>query len=144
MIKFAPVVGGLNARLEIRTFRSASGLGLCWKQAVKMVRCFSVRTVLPLLERPFPGPSPLFDTRMSSRSDFGSDKSWRPSDRTSWLFPLSSWLEKSLVASLPDGYKWYKVAWTFGFFACQIRKISIMKWFFLFLFDMDFFFVYFW
>ena len=23
-----------------------------------MVRCFSVRTVLPLLERPFPGPRP--------------------------------------------------------------------------------------
>ena len=36
----------------------ASGLGLCWKQAVKMVLCFSVRTVLPRWERPLPDPLP--------------------------------------------------------------------------------------
>ena len=41
----------------ILTLSKASGLGLCWKQAVKMVRCFSVRTVLPRCDRPLPGPA---------------------------------------------------------------------------------------
>ena len=85
-----------------RTLSSASGFGLCWKQAVKMVRCFSVRTVLPLLDRPLPGPIPLFETRMLSISDFGSNKSGRSRDRLSEFFPLSSWFEKSLDP-LPDG-----------------------------------------
>ena len=40
------------------TFSKASGLGLCWKQAVKMVRCFSVRTVRPLCDLPLPEPEP--------------------------------------------------------------------------------------
>lgn len=41
------------------TFRRASGLGLCWKQADRMVLCFSVSTVLPLFDRPLPGPGAL-------------------------------------------------------------------------------------
>ena len=40
------------------TLSRASGLGLCWKQAVKMVRCFSVRTVRPRWDRPLPLPWP--------------------------------------------------------------------------------------
>ena len=41
------------------TFRRASGLGLCWKQADRIVLCFSVSTVLPRLDRPLPGPGAL-------------------------------------------------------------------------------------
>ena len=40
------------------TFSKASGFGLCWKQAVRIVRCFSVRTVLPRLDLPLAGPRP--------------------------------------------------------------------------------------
>ena len=29
---------------------------MCWKQADRMVLCFSVSTVLPLFDRPLPGP----------------------------------------------------------------------------------------
>ena len=46
-------------------------MGLCWKQAVRMVRCFSVRTVRPRLERPLPGPRPR--PRPPGQGDEGED-----------------------------------------------------------------------